>query len=97
MVSLPPKVSLCDLAGICNGFEAIASIHVRLSQDLQWNCNGFGATKSMHKIDYFACCFCSGVQPSKLFLNPVKTCSVSVNPTSKFFIKFQLGAMGTIG
>ena len=36
MVSLPPKVSWCDLARNYNGLSAIASVHVRLSKELQW-------------------------------------------------------------
>ena len=45
MVSLPSKVSWCDLARNYNGLSAIASVHVRLSKELQWfrcrqKCNG---------------------------------------------------------
>ena len=36
MVSLPTKVSWCDLARNYNGLSAITSVHVRLSKELQW-------------------------------------------------------------
>ena len=36
MVSLPPKVSWCDLVRNYNGLSAIAGVHVRSSKELQW-------------------------------------------------------------
>ena len=36
LVSLPSKVSWCDLARNCNGLNAIAGVHVRLTNGLHW-------------------------------------------------------------